>query len=141
LAKGVPVVAFKAGGIPLQIRHGETGFLADVGNTSQVADYLYQLFNDDGLYKRMSQAAKTSVNEEYFTVFQTLNWLYLINQMSNSKESKNISNDDDQEEPNKIKNIGEEEEEVFVGDGKWVKELWAEKYNYKGKNMTNGVCY
>nr|CAG8463147.1 6532_t:CDS:2 [Entrophospora candida] len=140
LAKGVPVVAFKAGGIPLQIRHGETGFLADVGNTSQVADYLYQLFNDDGLYKRMSQAAKTTVNEEYFTVFQTLNWLYLINQMSNSKESKNISNDDDQEEPNKIKKT-EEEGEVFVGDGKWVKELWAEKYNYKGKNMTNGVCY
>nr|CAG8517405.1 4395_t:CDS:2 [Entrophospora candida] len=91
LAKGVPVVAFKAGGIPLQIRHGETGFLVDIGDTSQVADYLYQLFNDSDLHSRMSQAAKTTVNEEYFTVFQTLNWLYIINQLSNSKKSKNIS--------------------------------------------------
>ncbi|CAJ0645278.1 607_t:CDS:2 [Entrophospora sp. SA101] len=135
LAKGVPVVAFKAGGIPLQIRHGETGFLADVGDTSQVADYLYQLFNDDDLHNRMSQAAKTTVTEEYFTVFQTLNWLYIINQLSNSKKSKNISkdNDDDQEEPNIVKKVREEEGEVFVGNGKLVKELWTEKYNYKGK--------
>ncbi|CAJ0759626.1 19305_t:CDS:1, partial [Entrophospora sp. SA101] len=43
--------------------------------------------------------------------------------------------------PNIIKKVGEEEGESLVGDGKWVKELWAEKYNYKGKNMTNGVCY
>ncbi|CAH1756724.1 8531_t:CDS:10 [Entrophospora sp. SA101] len=114
LAKGVPVVAFKAGGIPLQIRHGETGFLVDIGDTSQVADYLYQLFNDNDLHNRMSQAAKTTVNEEYFTVFQTLNWLYIINQLSNSKKSKNIS-----KEPNIIKKVGEEEGESLVGDGKW----------------------
>lgn len=139
LAKGVPVVAFKAGGIPLQIRHGETGFLADIGNTSQVADYLYQLFNDNDLYNRMSHAAKTTVSEEYFTVFQTLNWLYMVNQLNNSKKSKNISkdinidNNDDQEESNIIKKVEEEEGGVLVGDARWVKELWAEKYNYKQK--------
>jgi glycosyltransferase involved in cell wall biosynthesis len=133
LAKGVPVIAFKAGGIPLQIRHGETGFLVDIGNTSQVADYLYKLFSDHKLYDKMSLAAKTTVNEEYFTVFQTLNWLYLINEMSNissnSKKLGDINSNDYQEESDVITKEGE-----FVGNGKWVKELWAEKYNYKRLN-------
>jgi alpha,alpha-trehalose phosphorylase (configuration-retaining) len=118
LAKGVPVVAFKAGGIPLQIKHGETGFLADIGDTEQVADYLFTLFKDKELYQRMSKKAIESLNEQYFTVFQTLNWLYLINRFA--KERRKVMGEDIE--------IGEQ---VPCGNQKWVKELWAEQYNYK----------
>ncbi|CAG8446609.1 8215_t:CDS:2 [Funneliformis caledonium] len=118
LAKGVPVVAFKAGGIPLQIRHGETGFLADIGNTEQVADYLFTLFDDQELYQRMSRRAKETLNEQYFTVFQTLNWLYLINRFA--KERRRERGED-----------VEIDESVPCGGSKWVKDIWAEEYNYK----------
>ncbi|CAB4400235.1 unnamed protein product [Rhizophagus irregularis] len=117
LAKGVPVIAFKAGGIPLQIKHGETGFLADIGDTEQVADYLFTLFNDQELYQRMSKKAVETLNEQYFTVFQTLNWLYLINRFAKERR----------------KEMGEDieiDEQVLCGNKKWVKELWAEQYNY-----------
>eukprot|EP00624_Nannochloropsis_granulata_P006562 evm.model.NODE_49373_length_27502_cov_28.034180.1 len=44
IAKGVPVVAYAAGGIPFQIRHGENGFLVPVGDTNAVAEHLYNLY-------------------------------------------------------------------------------------------------
>ncbi|CAG8441387.1 11213_t:CDS:10 [Acaulospora morrowiae] len=110
LAKGIPVIAFRAGGIPLQIRHGETGFLADIGNTSQVADYLFDLFTDHQLYEKMSHAARSTVNEQYFTVFQTLNWLYLVNKFTRQAPENEV-----------------------IGNGRWVKELWAEEYGFSMK--------
>ncbi|CAG8600916.1 11301_t:CDS:2, partial [Acaulospora colombiana] len=124
LAKGIPVVAFKAGGIPLQIKHGETGFLADVKDTNQVADYLFTLFTDEELYAKMSSAARSTLNEQYFTVFQTLNWLYLIRQFSRQKLLESgLETDDYTELQTKI-----------VGNGRWVKELWAEEYGFEEKN-------
>lgn len=109
---------FFIGGIPLQIKHGETGFLADIGDTEQVADYLFTLFNDQKLYQKMSKKAVETLNEQYFTVFQTLNWLYLINRFAKERR----------------KEMGEDikiDEQVPCGNKKWVKELWAEQYNYK----------
>ncbi len=91
--------------------------MADIGNSEQVADYLFTLFNDEELYERMSKNAKESLNEQYFTVFQTLNWLYLINRFAKERR----------------KELGEDieiEKQIHCGDGKWVKELWAEEYNY-----------
>ena len=35
IMKGVPIVATKAGGIPLQVRDGETGFLVEVGDVTR----------------------------------------------------------------------------------------------------------
>jgi hypothetical protein len=110
-------IIFFLGGIPLQIKHGETGFLANIGDTEQVADYLFTLFNDRELYQKMSKKAIESLNEQYFTVFQTLNWLYLINRFAKERR----------------KEMGEDieiDKQVPYGD-KWVKELWAKQYNYK----------
>lgn len=88
LMKGIPVAAYKAGGIPLQIVDGVSGFLVEVGNTEKVADRLYQLMTDDELYFNMSQAAVINVNPETTTVSNALNWLFLTSELINKGSLK-----------------------------------------------------
>jgi len=54
LHKGVPVVAYRAGGIPLQIKSDEDGFLVPIGDYQAVADTLYRLFKEPELHAKMS---------------------------------------------------------------------------------------
>lgn len=80
LIKGKPVIAYRTGGIPLQIEHGVTGYLVEPGNTHQVADHAYDLLTDKSLYKKMSEAAARKVdreNTDYFTVNNAYKWLFL----------------------------------------------------------------
>ncbi|KAG0636834.1 trehalose synthase [Tuber brumale] len=77
LHHGKPVIATRAGGIPLQIQHGKSGFLVDVGDTMSVADHLFDLYTNDDLYSRMSEHAKASVSDEVGTVGNAACWLYL----------------------------------------------------------------
>ncbi|CAG8535192.1 25914_t:CDS:10 [Dentiscutata erythropus] len=121
LAKGVPVVAFKAGGIPLQIKHGETGFLVDIGDTAQVANHLFALFTNDELYKKMSFLGRSSLNEQYFTVFQTVNWLYLIDTLASIR----------------WKNMTSKTNDVVIGNAKWVKDLWTEQFGLNNLGQNN----
>jgi alpha,alpha-trehalose phosphorylase (configuration-retaining) len=46
LLKGIPVVAYDSGGIPLQIRDGIDGYLVESGNVKQVAQLMYDLYRD-----------------------------------------------------------------------------------------------
>ncbi|KAI9008064.1 hypothetical protein BC832DRAFT_530386 [Gaertneriomyces semiglobifer] len=68
LAKGRPVVAYAAGGIPHQIHDGCNGYLVKIGDVDTVVQRLYELLTDDKLYRKMSRAAVKYVSEEYFTV-------------------------------------------------------------------------
>lgn len=56
MACGVPTVGSNAGGIPELITHGETGFLAPIGDTRQMADYAIRLLRDPELYERIAKA-------------------------------------------------------------------------------------
>lgn len=56
MACGVPSVASNAGGIPELITHGETGFLADIGDVDQMAHYTKMLLTDQALYEKMTEA-------------------------------------------------------------------------------------
>ncbi|HEX7056977.1 MAG TPA: N-acetyl-alpha-D-glucosaminyl L-malate synthase BshA [Bacilli bacterium] len=56
MACGVPTVASTAGGIPELITHGETGYLAPVGDTETMALLAARLLTDPVLYKSFSQA-------------------------------------------------------------------------------------
>ena len=47
MASGVPVIASDVGGIPEVVRHGETGFLAPVGEVSQMARHAIDLLRDE----------------------------------------------------------------------------------------------
>ncbi len=77
LMKGKPVVAYKTGGIPLQIEDGVNGFLIEPGNTQEVADKMYELFVDKGQYKKMSAAAVQYANKDYLTVANAISWLFM----------------------------------------------------------------
>lgn len=81
LAKGIPVVAYKTGGIPLQIRHAVDGFLVKTGNTKMVAERLFQLVTDKKLHEKMSKNAMSGMNHEYWTAENALKWLFLATEL------------------------------------------------------------
>ncbi|TMV51242.1 N-acetyl-alpha-D-glucosaminyl L-malate synthase BshA [Paenibacillus mesophilus] len=56
MACGVPTVGSNAGGIPELITHGTTGFLAPIGDTQTMAEYVIRLLRDRELYEAMSSA-------------------------------------------------------------------------------------
>ncbi|MGF7049911.1 N-acetyl-alpha-D-glucosaminyl L-malate synthase BshA [Paenibacillus sp. DS2015] len=56
MACGVPTVGSQAGGIPELVVHGETGFLAPIGDVDQMAKYAIRLLSDDDLARKVSEA-------------------------------------------------------------------------------------
>lgn len=44
MACGVPIVATNIGGIPEVVRHGETGYIAELGDVTRMAKYCVELF-------------------------------------------------------------------------------------------------
>ncbi|THX73262.1 trehalose synthase [Aureobasidium pullulans] len=82
LHKGIPVIVTRAGGIPLQVEDGKSGFLVDTGDYEKVAEYMYQLFIDRDLYAEMSGYAAAHVSDEVSTVGNMLSWLYLADTMT-----------------------------------------------------------
>lgn len=84
--KGIPVIATRTGGIPLQVQHEKNGFLVRTGDWKAVAEHIYELFTNDQLYKEMSEFAKTSVSDEVGTVGNALAWFYLADKLSSGEE-------------------------------------------------------
>ena len=84
LMKGKPTIAYRAGGIPLQIRHAKTGYLVKPSNTSNVANYAYKLFMDKNLYRQMSETARATVNHDYWTINNAARWLALALELTGS---------------------------------------------------------
>jgi len=80
--KGKPIIATRAGGIPLQVENNKNGFLVDVGDTDAVARHLYELWTDEALYDRMAAYAISHVCDEVGTVGQSLGWLYMCSKLS-----------------------------------------------------------
>jgi glycosyltransferase involved in cell wall biosynthesis len=81
LLKGKPVVAYRAGGIPLQIQDTVTGYLVETGNTAQVAMHLYELLTNEQLYQSMSNSAEVLANKDYLTTANAICWLYLATEL------------------------------------------------------------
>ncbi|EUC56818.1 trehalose synthase [clock-controlled protein-9] protein, putative, partial [Rhizoctonia solani AG-3 Rhs1AP] len=88
LHHGKPVIATRAGGIPLQIQHGKSGYLVDVGDTTAVANHLYDLWTNRELYTQMSEFAKNNVSDEVGTLGNALSWLYLGSKFSKGERIK-----------------------------------------------------
>ncbi|KAK9238229.1 hypothetical protein V1525DRAFT_401903 [Lipomyces kononenkoae] len=84
--KGKPVIAYRAGGIALQIQNGRNGYLCKVGDTQAVADHMYNLLMDADKYRELSDYAKTSVSDEVHTVGNALAWLYMFNELAHDRE-------------------------------------------------------
>lgn len=80
--KGKPIIATRAGGIPLQIKNGKNGFLVNVGDTDAVAQHLFNLWTDNEMYKRMSEYGIKYISDEVSTVGHGLDWLYIASKFS-----------------------------------------------------------
>lgn len=66
MACETPVVASRAGGLPEVVVHGETGFLAEVGDVSAMADYVNRLLDDPALHRDFAAKGRDRV-ERYFS--------------------------------------------------------------------------
>jgi glycosyltransferase involved in cell wall biosynthesis len=86
LHKSIPVIATMAGGIPLQVAEGKSGFLVEPGDYKTVAKYLHLLLTDEAVYKKMSEYAGTHVSDEVGTVGNALCWLYLADELSKGEK-------------------------------------------------------
>jgi len=64
-ALGVPSVATNVDGIKDIIKHGETGYLTEVGEVDTMADWIRALINDKNLYEKMSDAAYNRVVNKF----------------------------------------------------------------------------
>ncbi|QCX53598.1 N-acetyl-alpha-D-glucosaminyl L-malate synthase BshA [Elizabethkingia sp. JS20170427COW] len=58
MAAGVPVISSNAGGIPEVNIHGQTGYIAEVGDINQIVHFTKKLFIDDELLLKMKTNAK-----------------------------------------------------------------------------------
>lgn len=65
LACGVPVVGFRAGGIPELVRDGKTGFCADPGDAAGLAAGLDRILADDNLRARLGASAREQAVREH----------------------------------------------------------------------------
>ena len=79
LWKGRPVIGGNCGGIPLQVRDGETGYLVD--NSAECGERLIELLGDEDTCRRMGAAGREVVREhflltrylhDYVRMFRTL---------------------------------------------------------------------
>ncbi|KAI0290439.1 trehalose synthase [Multifurca ochricompacta] len=88
LHAGKPTIASRTGGIPLQIQHGKSGYLCDVGDNDAVAGHLYELYTDEKLYQATSKFARENVSDEVGTVGNAAAWLYLAVMYSRGEKIK-----------------------------------------------------
>jgi glycosyltransferase involved in cell wall biosynthesis len=65
LAAGRPVVATDVGGVPAVVEHGETGFLAAMGNVDELADGLARLAGDPELRRRLGEVGAERVRQRF----------------------------------------------------------------------------
>jgi len=100
LWKQTPVVASNVGGISLQIRDGENGFLVDPANNEEFAARVIQLLQDSRLAKRMGKKGKETVRNHFLITRLLSDHLDLLNEMiqcplipePNSQAGKRVQN-------------------------------------------------
>ncbi len=65
MAHGKPVVATRVGGIPELVKHHQSGYLVDRGDTKTMSNQVLALLNDALLRKRMGRMGKNIVQEKF----------------------------------------------------------------------------
>jgi N-acetyl-alpha-D-glucosaminyl L-malate synthase BshA len=62
---GLPVIASSVGGLPELILHGETGYIAEIGDIERMAKYAIDLLTNDTKYNAFSEAARKRAVDEF----------------------------------------------------------------------------
>jgi trehalose synthase len=78
LWKGTPVVASNVGGIPLQIKDGENGFLVQARDVRGFADRTIRLLQNPDLAKKMGERAREAVRERFLITRLLIDYLDLL---------------------------------------------------------------
>ncbi|KAI2622270.1 glycosyltransferase family 4 protein [Xylaria nigripes] len=117
LHAGRPVIATRAGGIPIQVKEDENAFLVEPGDFRSVARHLLDLSTDHELWKRMSQAAETGVSDEVGTIGNALCWYYLAAKLTNQ--------------------VDENGAKKFCGEGRWVNDLARNEAGFPYQSWEN----
>lgn len=78
---GVPCIGTNVGGIPEVIEHNETGYVVDVGNNEQAANYAINLVSDEKLYKRFSKNAISHVKNQFYSKEIVAQYLEVYNDL------------------------------------------------------------
>lgn len=78
LWKGTPVVASNVGGIPLQIKDGESGFLLEPRDTKGFADRTIKLLKNPDLAEKMGTNARETVRKRFLITRLLIDYLDLL---------------------------------------------------------------
>jgi glycosyltransferase involved in cell wall biosynthesis/O-antigen ligase/aminoglycoside phosphotransferase (APT) family kinase protein len=65
MAARLPVVASSLSGIPEAVGHGSTGFLVEPGRPSELALAIERVFSDEGATRRMGDAGRAAIEQEF----------------------------------------------------------------------------
>jgi len=65
MACGVPCLGTNIGGIPEVIDHGKTGYICELGEVSQMAQYVLNLLQDEQLHAQFSKACEEVVKTKF----------------------------------------------------------------------------
>jgi starch synthase len=65
MASGTPIVASRIGGVPEIVVDGETGFLVEPGDATELHDRLELLLGDEKLARRMGDAGRDRVLQDF----------------------------------------------------------------------------
>jgi trehalose synthase len=82
LWKGTPVVATEVGGIPLQIRDGETGFLVAARDYDRAAERIVTLLQDPPLAEELGSCGRELVRKEFLIPRLLLDWLRILRDLA-----------------------------------------------------------
>ncbi|MCB9188177.1 MAG: glycosyltransferase [Flavobacteriales bacterium] len=80
-ACGVPVVAFRSGGVPYTIDEGRTGLLSDECDYKDMAENLIQLIDNPSLRNEMSVAAREFIVHYFSKSVISLQWKDVYNNL------------------------------------------------------------
>ncbi|MGV7643106.1 glycosyltransferase, partial [Mycobacterium kansasii] len=61
MSQGTPVVGTRGGGVPEIIEHGMSGFMYEIGNTDELAQYIRQILDDKAVWSLLSQNGQERV--------------------------------------------------------------------------------
>jgi N-acetyl-alpha-D-glucosaminyl L-malate synthase BshA len=65
MACGVPVVSSSVGGLPELVVHGETGFIAEIGDINRMAKYAIDLLTNEQKYRLFAEASRRRAVEMF----------------------------------------------------------------------------
>ena len=83
---GVVPIGSNAGGIKEVIKHGETGYIVDVGDSEQAAQYAIKLLQDRKLYEQFQSQMLLDIEQRFGSELITDQYEYYYSKMLNKGE-------------------------------------------------------